>query len=730
MKKSPLVMSFISAIFAIAAAALLFFLPKFGTELNGYLSADFTKDILNNLWPALKATVTFSIGRPVVSGIVVGLLGVQFVFWVWHFIVLIATRRPNSLSINIFWIIFGLVSTWVLFTFIGYIDTTTGYVWNGTVGSSSVHNGLSLLRALFTENFANHAAAIFTLLGIGLLAALGYIFGLISIIGALADDIKNPNEKSGEEEFTSINDESDASKGGKKNKKSSKGRKENTNGEEDDEEQNPLIVQHITYSGQAQSPYPQPYYWPQPPYYGPQPAPAPEKKEEKPSLTEDDVKKIIEESLASQQEAILAAIADKQAQEQKVVVKEKLDERPLTAKELRSIIKNELRDHDHPEELMPLTDEQCRSLIREELNEYYASTRPQDEKVEVTEENSIKPEEDSKDDIEEELMTADELSKMIRNEVIQVIDENKDDKEEITIDTVKEVIKEEISKAKENETEPVTIEEISTAISNEISPLKETETVQNKSIESLNERYSKIDALSEQYSKKVEEDKVKDEEIKSAIENIKAGQLSAEDIRAIIAEELSKISVVAQEPQPVVEEVVEEPITETAEVPAADEKKDDEKAVERIPFAERVLNLDDDIKDAYNELKAEALSYGLKSRLSLSGDTFRLHTKTYLKIVVAGKGLKLYLALDPHDYKDSPIPVKDVGVKNIYKDIPLAFKVKSGLSLKRAKQLIKDACEKDGLVSGEVAPLNYVSQLASYRVAGVTDDEEIEDNED
>ena len=94
-----------------------------------------------------------------------------------------------------------------------------------------------------------------------------------------------------------------------------------------------------------------------------------------------------------------------------------------------------------------------------------------------------------------------------------------------------------------------------------------------------------------------------------------------------------------------------------------------------------------------------------------AADTFRLHRKTYVKLVVAGKGLKLFLALDPKDYKDSPIPVIDVSEKNAYVEIPLAFKVKSDLSRKRAKQLIADAMAKDGIEQGEVENVNYVKQI-------------------
>lgn len=139
-----------------------------------------------------------------------------------------------------------------------------------------------------------------------------------------------------------------------------------------------------------------------------------------------------------------------------------------------------------------------------------------------------------------------------------------------------------------------------------------------------------------------------------------------------------------------------------AEAPAPAAPVEDEKAkAERIPFAERILAADKVIKDMYNEIKNAMLSYGLHSRLSNSGDTFRLHRKTYAKITMAGKGLKIYYALDAKDYADSPIPVQDVSEKQVYAEIPMAFKVKSELSRRRAIQLIADAMAKDGVEQQE-----------------------------
>ena len=137
----------------------------------------------------------------------------------------------------------------------------------------------------------------------------------------------------------------------------------------------------------------------------------------------------------------------------------------------------------------------------------------------------------------------------------------------------------------------------------------------------------------------------------------------------------------------------------------------------RIPFTERLLDSEQDIQDIYNELKNELLSWGLHSRVSNSGDAFRLHTKTYCKITVAGKSLKLYFALDPADYSDSTLPIQDASEKGLYVDIPLVFKVKSGLSVRRAKQLIKDACEKDGLTQEEVGTVNWIKELKAERKA-------------
>jgi hypothetical protein len=126
------------------------------------------------------------------------------------------------------------------------------------------------------------------------------------------------------------------------------------------------------------------------------------------------------------------------------------------------------------------------------------------------------------------------------------------------------------------------------------------------------------------------------------------------------------------------------------------------KKIIRIPFQERMSYADPMLLSQYDELKNYILSFQVKSRISNAGDIFRLHKDEYVKITIAGKGLKLYMALNPEDYKDGPIPVDDASDKKMYKEIPLVFKVKSELSLKRAKKLIDDLMMKKGLPQKEI----------------------------
>ena len=197
-------------------------------------------------------------------------------------------------------------------------------------------------------------------------------------------------------------------------------------------------------------------------------------------------------------------------------------------------------------------------------------------------------------------------------------------------------------------------------------------------------------------------------------------------VEEVVKEEPAPVAEPVKEEAPVVEEkpvevapVVEEvkPAPAPKRVIPQKEVRGKEEAIEKgeivkLAFDERMVNAEDDIKAAYQSLKSLLLSYGLNSRVSSTGDTFRLSKKTYCKVTCSGQALKIYLALDPKSYANSAIPVNDSSTKEAYKQIPLGFRVKSDLSLRRARDLIIDCMNQNDLVPNkEFVEEDYVKAL-------------------
>ena len=156
------------------------------------------------------------------------------------------------------------------------------------------------------------------------------------------------------------------------------------------------------------------------------------------------------------------------------------------------------------------------------------------------------------------------------------------------------------------------------------------------------------------------------------------------------------------EPEPVEEEPVEEPVEEEpAEEEAEPEEGGAARKIERVPFADKVRKADRDLKNKYDELRQYLALYGLKSRISVDGDSYRLHKVLYVQITIAGKKMKVYYKLNPNDYLTSPIPVRDASKVKKYADIPAQLDVRSDLSVKRAKELIDTVMENAGIEKEE-----------------------------
>lgn len=133
---------------------------------------------------------------------------------------------------------------------------------------------------------------------------------------------------------------------------------------------------------------------------------------------------------------------------------------------------------------------------------------------------------------------------------------------------------------------------------------------------------------------------------------------------------------------------------------AETDKDDDEESVsfvtegeERVRYDRslnaKLIQLKDDVKEWYSQLKNELLSYGkVRSRMSWKRESFRIGRATFARITVRGRTLCLMLAVDPSGFAGTKFSVEDVSNVASTSDTPCLYRIKSGRRIKYAKELI------------------------------------------
>lgn len=130
-------------------------------------------------------------------------------------------------------------------------------------------------------------------------------------------------------------------------------------------------------------------------------------------------------------------------------------------------------------------------------------------------------------------------------------------------------------------------------------------------------------------------------------------------------------------------------------------------------FTARLSQADDELKSNYNEIKNFALSFkGVNSRISWSYDSINRGRRKICKIVVKGKSLILYLALNPYALPEK-YHHKSVNDVTKYAQTPTKLRVRSGRSVKYAKELIAMIAANYELKQREVENNNYAPELLS-----------------
>ena len=130
-------------------------------------------------------------------------------------------------------------------------------------------------------------------------------------------------------------------------------------------------------------------------------------------------------------------------------------------------------------------------------------------------------------------------------------------------------------------------------------------------------------------------------------------------------------------------------------------------------FVSKLMQADEEVKGYYSEVVNHALGYKkVKNRVSWPCSTLNCSREKLAIMLVKGKTLYLYLALDPSVAKETiKGTLKDVSTKKRFSAVPTLFKVKSTLSLRKAKVLIDKMMETKGIafdkVCNKVSPQDF-----------------------
>ena len=161
--------------------------------------------------------------------------------------------------------------------------------------------------------------------------------------------------------------------------------------------------------------------------------------------------------------------------------------------------------------------------------------------------------------------------------------------------------------------------------------------------------------------------------------------------------------VVKEEPvvEPVKEEVKAEPIVEEV-APSEDELVigdiDDGISAKRIPFKDKILTAEDNVKSYFNAIDNAFRSYRkINPRVSIKGVSYRLGRQLVAKLTIRGKTLKLHLALGINDFEQKIFFQKDMSDVKEYVEVPFTVKVRSDRALKNALKLIEALAEKHAI---------------------------------
>jgi len=207
---------------------------------------------------------------------------------------------------------------------------------------------------------------------------------------------------------------------------------------------------------------------------------------------------------------------------------------------------------------------------------------------------------------------------------------------------------------------------------------------------------------------------------------------AAKEETAIVVE-VAPVAPVVEEPAKVVEEKKEEPVKVVEvveEVAAAEDEEeledteDDREKAKRIPFAEKMLVMDEKTQGYYDELNNKFKSMRkINPRVSVKGVSYRLGRELVAKITIRGKTMKLHLALDVNKFEEKIYFQKSMADVKAYAEVPFTVKVKSDRGVRNAVKLVDALAEAKGIeYKTRYNQVDSIAQLKDVIVKSVLDE--------
>ena len=187
-----------------------------------------------------------------------------------------------------------------------------------------------------------------------------------------------------------------------------------------------------------------------------------------------------------------------------------------------------------------------------------------------------------------------------------------------------------------------------------------------------------------------------DEELKQLDEEIDLLEKRIEVLEAAILNGQVVAAPAAVEEEP---EEESQPEEEPEEEPELEEEPEDDnpfanlKRKKTVPFETKLKKAKKEVKERYKMIVAALREYEFNDRKSIPGETFSYKRNKLVFITFSGASLKVHFKLDPKDFVDSPIPMKDASEVKKYEEVPAFLMVKSDLAARRVIKLATELAE-------------------------------------